>query len=551
MHRTNSRWTSAVRAVAVSTALVLAASASVAASSASAVDAGGQSVASAEGDGGTLVIAARKTPGGVDHDFNFAEEDHQIRSALNENLLALGTQTDENGLVVPSYDPADLVGRLAESWELSNDGQTITIKLREGVMSHAGNELTAEDVQYTWDRSWALEAVGYFYSTNILLFEEPNWRVVDEYTWELTTPSVNALTELLLVNNDLNIIDAKTVAANATEEDPWATQWLASNDAGFGAFTLNEWSPGNRVVLDAFEDYYRGRANVDQVIYQEVPEGSNRRALVETGEVHIAENVPHRELDSLKDSDAVRIWSTPGNRKLRFNVNHTVAPFDNVTVRQALMHAIPQDDLVSTIFVGFGTPGSSPVPSSYPNFDGSHWTYDYDPEKARALLAEAGHEDGFAFTITLDSESDAQRDAATILKTAFEDVGLSVDLNQISSAAYGSELYSRVYDAFFLQEFPILPDAGYALALNYPCGSFLNSTAYCNEEVDELIAAGVSTLDPAERTQIYSDIQRLMAEDAVEANFAEPGWQLVTAPNLSGVSWDTPNIYSLFDIELN
>ena len=283
-------------------------------------------------------------------------------------------------------------------------------------------------------------------------------------------------------------------------------------------------------------------------IYQEVPEGSNRRALVETGEVHIAENVPFSDLASLQGSDAVRIWGTPGNRLIRFEFNHQFEPFDDPAVRRALLYAIPQADIVESVFFGYANPALSPVPSTYPGYDASAWTYEYDPDRARELLAEAGYGDGFAFTITLDSESAVQRDTAAILKTAFEDVGLTVDLNEVSSATYTSEVYGRVYDAFFLQEFPIIPDSGYALALNYPCDSFLNSTGYCNEEVDSLLAAGVSTLVPEERDQIYSDIQRIMAEDAVEANLAEPGWQLVTSPNIEGVSWDTPNSYSMSDL---
>jgi peptide/nickel transport system substrate-binding protein len=496
-----------------------------------------------DGEGGqTLVVAARTTPNGLDPEFHFAEEDHQIRAAVYENLFALGTTEDENGLVVPDY--ASLEGRLAESWELTDGGRTLTVQLRQGVMSHAGNELTAEDVQYSWDRGWETGGSRKFYAEVVLLMSEPNWEVVDTYTWKITTPEPNAMLALLQMNNDLNIVDATEVQEHATEDDPWATEWLASNEAGHGPYMLEEWSPGTQVVLAAFEDHLLGETpQFTRIVYREVPEGSNRRALVETGEVQVAENVPPSELSSLQEAGSVTVWNTSGNRTLRFQVNHKTPPFDEPLVRKALLFATPIQDILDSVFFGFATELKSPVPSPYPGYDDSAWAYDHDPDEARRLLQQAGAE-GEAFDITFDSESQVQRDTATILKTAYEDVGLTVNLKEVSSATYTTEVYEKKYEAFFLQEFPILPDPGYALALNYPCGGFLNPSDYCNEEVDSLLADGASTLDTPARMEIYAEIQRIMiAEDAVEVWVAQPGWQLVTAPGISGVEWQTPNSY--------
>ena len=261
---THPRSVSTLRILAATFAVALAAT-SVASASSQRASTDDDGALAAEG-GSQIVIAARKTPNGLDHDFHFAEEDQQVRSAIYENLIALGKTTDENGLIVPSYDPADTRGETGGGWSLLRGRRrTLTVKLREGVMSHAGNELTADDVQYSWDRGWEVNGASAFYAKEILLFEEPDWRVCDRYTWEITTPSPNALTELMMINNDLNVLDSAEVKAHATEEDPWAVKWLASNDAGHGAYTLTEWSPGNRVVLTAFDDYYRERAKTDSI----------------------------------------------------------------------------------------------------------------------------------------------------------------------------------------------------------------------------------------------------------------------------------------------
>lgn len=497
----------------------------------------------------TLVVAARMTPNGIDHDFYFSEEEHQIRAAIYENLMALGTTTDENGLVVPSYEAADLQGRLAESWEVSDDNRVLTVKLREGVMSHAGNELTAEDVQYTWDRSWAVNGAQAFYAQFVLLLKEPSWEVVDKYTWKISTKDPNPLIDILMANNDLNIYDSIEVKKHATDEDPWAIEWMANHDAGHGAYTLDEWSPGNQVVLKAYDNYYRGKAAIGTVVYKAVPEGSNRRALVESGEVDIAENVPFRELKALEESEAVKIWKTEGNRVFRFELSNKTKPFSDVRVRKALLYATPTEDILSTVFFGYAKPLLGPVPSNYPMADTTTWNYTHDPEKAKELLKEAGVKEGTSFTITFDSESDLARNTATILKTAYEDVGLAPKLEEVSSATYTTELYKRKYAAFFLLEFAIIPDAGYALALNYPSDSFLNTTAYSNKEVDKLIADGFRTADQAERADIYAEAQRIMiADDPPEVWLAQPGWQLVTSPSISGVAWDTPNLYPFYDL---
>src|SRR5262249_10724166 len=175
----------------------------------------------------------------------------------------------------------------------------------------------------------------------------------------------------------------------------------------------------------------------------------------------------------------------------------------------------------------------------------------HDPAKAKQMLAAAGVKNGFNMTITFDSASEIMRDSATVLKTAFGNVGVRVTLNEVATATYTTQVYQRKYQAFFLLEFPILPDAGYALALNYPCNSFLNSTAYCNHHVDKLIAQGFATLDPAARAKIYGQIQDIMvSQDPPEAWIAQPGWQLVTRPELKGVSWTTWEGYEIHKLSL-
>jgi peptide/nickel transport system substrate-binding protein len=502
-----------------------------------------------------LVIAAGKIPNGLDHDFNFLREDHQVRMNVFQNLLELEQTANATGVLATSLDANDLVGQLAESWETSEDGRTTTVKLREGVMSHAGNELTADDVQYTWDRSWALDAVGAFYAKFNLLFDEstagapdtpgePGWEVVDKYTWRITTPTSNSLMPLLLINNDLNILDAKKMEEEATADDPWATEFLVSGDAGHGPYALVEWSPGERAVFEAFDDYYRGRPFFDEVIYLAVPEPGNRRLLLENGEADVAEWLEFRDIADLEGSAGTRLWTVADDTNLQFKLELVQArePFSSIELRQAILYATPIDDIIDSLFFGFATPGKSPVPSSFPDYNGDAWVYDYDPDKARELIASVGGE-GTEFTITFASERDLDRNTAVILKTAYEDVGFVVNIQEKPGATYGTELYEMEYEAFFFTNFPILPTASYALALQYACGGFLNFFGYCNLDVDGLVQEGIASPSLDVQKDVYGQAQTLMINDVVEVWIAEPHWILATRDDLEGVSWNTYNSY--------
>ncbi len=492
-----------------------------------------------------LVIAARKTPNGIDHDFNYTPEDHQIRAAVYDKLIALGTETDDNDMIVPSYDSSKLEGRLAESWKLSDGGRTITFTLRKGVKSEAGNELTANDLQYTWDRSWGDKGVGSFYAQNVLGITKPSWKVVSKYEWSFSTPKVNSLTTLMFVNNDLDVLDAKVVKSHATTDDPWAKKWLATHSAGFGAYRVTKFAAGNEVDLSANRNYYGEKPSFDKVIYREVPEDANRLSLVQSGQADVAEWLGPRFVSQAEKSSDVKVWTTHGNTMFRLDFNWEKAPLDNPTVRKALIYATPDEQIRKQVFYGLADQERSAVPSTYPGYSGDHWPYSHNPAKAKELLQSAGVSN-LNFDLYVDSGDTTQQDAAVLVRSAFAKAGVSVTIKPLSSASFTSQLYSGKFDMNFQPAFPILPDAGYALLVYYPCGSLLNATHYCNKDFQNAVYAANQTLDKARSDALYAEAQKIMnVDDGQAAWIAEVQWNLVTRKNLTGVNWDTPNIYQL------
>jgi peptide/nickel transport system substrate-binding protein len=491
----------------------------------------------------TLVIAARKIPDGIDADVYFNQEDQVIRNAANSFLLTLPRVEDASGVVIPDYENlTQVTGDLAESWDVSEDGLTLTVKLRQGVMSHAGNELTADDIQYTWNRSWALEGVGAFYGKFTLGLTEPTWKVVDKYTWQISTLKPNSALVPLFTNNDLIVLDSKEVKKHTTDEDPWASEWLATNEAGFGPYRIVEWSPGNRVVLEAFDGYHGEAPFFKRVIYRAVPDASQRAALVQSGAAQVAENVNYRDLQAMQDNPDVTVWDAPGNRTFWITLNEETPPFDDVRVRQALMYATPVDQILEGVYFGFGTPLTSPLVAGYPYSTSEFMIYDYDPNKARQLLKDAGASD-LSFTIHYDSGRDNERDVGAILKSAWSDVGVDVEIQGDPSSSFFTNAFGGKFDAFFEETATNTPDPGYALGLTFPCNGTFNLSNYCDPHVDKLLEEGYATPNGPKREEIYREVQRiLVADNPPVVYLLNSGFQLVTQASIGGVVWDPSNI---------
>jgi peptide/nickel transport system substrate-binding protein len=495
-----------------------------------------------------LVVAVTSTPDGLDPNPHFSIFANQAQHHLYYPLFAYSQVENETGLLVPDFDVNNWKGTLAESYELSEDGTTLTIHLRQGVISPAGNELTAEDLQWTWDRAFAIPGEGQFQIQTVLGIKERSWGVVDKYTFEVKTPKRNALLPYEMAMRKFGIAFDSTLAKqHVTDDDPWASKWLATNAAGFGPYALDSYTPGTSVVLTANPNWFQGQPYFDKVELREVPSAANRSLLVQSGEVDVALDIPPRELEALKDAPNVRIWSTPGNIVARVGFNLDTPPFDNVNFRKALLHATPVDAILKTVFFGFATPLRSPLPATWPGYDPSFWNYNYDLNKAKMLLEESGQV-GYEMVLSYPSSNPVHADFLTIMKSSFEEIGLNVELRGVPDATYFGAVSRGEYPQFIYENFPIIPDAGYGFMIAYPCEAPFNPEHYCNREVDAVLDKAVQTLDYDERIAMYKEVQRLIVEDAPEIWIAMPGWHAVTKADLKGMNWDTDNAISWFEL---
>jgi peptide/nickel transport system substrate-binding protein len=220
-----------------------------------------------------LIVAGPRTPESLDQEYPPTEAVHEARRNINEPLLRYASKKGEDGIIYEDFSKIE--GDLAEAWEVSPDKKSITFHLRKGVKSSAGNELTADDVMWTFARGWNLKANFHWYTSQVLNIVSPEdaFKKIDEYTVQVNIPYSSPLIDRLWTNIGLGILDSQELKKHVTADDPWASKWLSANSASYAPYfvTSDHYVPGQQVVYEASPNFYRGEAQIKKVIFREMP----------------------------------------------------------------------------------------------------------------------------------------------------------------------------------------------------------------------------------------------------------------------------------------
>jgi peptide/nickel transport system substrate-binding protein len=281
----------------------------------------------------------------------------------------------------------NVVGALAESWDISEDGTEYTFYLREGVKFHNGADFTAEDVLTSWEAGKdPANAYAYIHE------RAESVEVIDTYTVKITTPEPDPL---------FLVIPARDWAMIPTEYfNEVGLAGIEENPVGTGPFKFVEWVKGERVVLEAFEDYWdEGFPKVASVTFRPIPESSTRLAAIQTGEIHIANRLSSEEAQSLLGVENVQVVRYPVDRVFYIAFNNLTSgigePTEDVLVRQAMNYAVDRQAIIDALFDGFADLSTGFMTPENLGYNDAIDPYPYDPEMAQELLEEAGYPDGF------------------------------------------------------------------------------------------------------------------------------------------------------------
>lgn len=411
---------------------------------------------------------------------------------------------------------------LAESWEVAPDAASITFELRSDVVFHDGTPLDAAAVIYTFERFQEKGARSPFAGTfaNIAAMEAPDSHTVVIRFKEPTTSFLSVISSAYA-----GIISP--TAAEAAGDD------FGANPVGSGPYQLASWQPGVSVTLTRNSDYAwapslydnQGPPHIETLVFEVVPDTATQLAALQAGEVDMIFVNQPGHLALLQQDEDIVLTQVPLNGLVWLGFNCVKPPFDDVAVRQALAHAVDKDEILEAALGGIGEPAFAPLPSTLPGFDPALKEHElgYDPDRAKALLAEAGFaqgdhgawaRDGEPLRATLLTSTRPPNQAvATVLQSQLAAIGVPVEIQALEAAAAMEAAAQGQFDLLLWRY--DWSDAD-VLAIYFSSARIgrTNRLGYSNPAVDELLAAAQRQVDADERNALYFEAQTLILADA-------------------------------------
>lgn len=454
----------------------------------------------------------------------------ELRVGMGDALVVLdphtsGSQTDHQilgniyeGLTRTNVETGEAEAALAESWEANDDYTQFTFTLRPGVSFHDGSPVTAQDAKWSIDRVVNPDTKATFSSD--LAFVEST-EATDDSTLVVNLSQPFALLPTILADN---VFAAIVPEANGDN--------LMTTPIGTGPFQWDGMVPQTSVTLTRFADYWdppTGPA-IDSVTFLAIPDANAKIQALLSNQVDLVDTVPSSQVATLQGSDGIRVELFESAWTDYFAMQTQSGPFADPLVRRAVTMAINKPELTELATFGLGQAlDTMIVPASPLQVDVTPLAY--DPEAARALLAEAGYEDGFAFTFSTcgGTAFPEMITSGQVIAASLAEIGIDATFETTDSGVFANEIFvQHEFDAYVCGLSAFLDPDARTYRYFYTGGSY-NAPEYSNPEVDVALDAARQTDDLAERTELYTTAWQLITEDA-------PWVILFTFPNTLAMS---------------
>ena len=420
------------------------------------------------------------------------------------------------GLVAQELGSYKLVPGLAQSWDISKDGLTYTFKLRPNVKFHDGTPFNAEAVKFVFERQ--LNDKGPYYATGTypyvkgFLGNVAGVEVLDAGTVQIKLKAPLAPFLQYLAHQSLFMFSPESLKK-------WGKD-VVKHPVGTGPFKLDAWEPGVRVVLARNDEYWGGPPKIRQAIYVPIVEAQARLVALKTGDIDLTMDVPPDSLDELRrdpnvvvaESNSSAVWY------VMLNTRHPI--LKDRRVRQALNHAVNKDAIIRDILRGTAIVSRGPMSPVYGTFyEDNTARYPHDLDKARALLREAGHPNGFELTFLVPESGSGMQspvEMATVIQANLAQIGVRAKIQTMEWGAYLRK-YLEQPDMAEMSWNPSIGDPDHMMYMLLSSDRFppaFNAGYYQNDRVDDLLRRARTTVDEKARVPLYREAQKLVVEDA-------------------------------------
>lgn len=456
-------------------------------------------------DGAVLVAAIAGEPDQLDPHSTSAYFSFQVL----ENIFDTLVEPDEN---------LEMVGALAEDWEVSDDQLTYTFTLRDGITWHDGSEFTAEDVVYSYRRIIEEELSNAWRLGAIASVEAP-----DATTVVIT---VGAPTPDLLANlgnfKGLAIVQK----ANVDSGD------IVTAPIGTGPFKLAQYATGDHIALEANPDFWGGAPALGGVTFRFISEGSTAITALQNGEIHWTDSFEPQRVQQIESDDALVLGQVPSNDYWYLALNEANAPWDKVEARQGIAYAIDRDAIIQASTQGTAVANQLAIPET------SSWyheysTYSTDAAKAQALFDAAGGVDGTTIRFLATSEYPETVSSAQLIADQLSQFGITVDITTVDFATWLAEQSAGNFDLLMMGWLGNIDPSGFYYSQHHSSGAS-NAQGYSNPEVDALLEQGGTEVDETRRKEIYAEAATIIADECSYIYLYNPAVMQAWVPEVEG-----------------
>jgi peptide/nickel transport system substrate-binding protein len=500
-------------------------------------------VARQEGNGTTLIVGLDGSPSDLDPHSQYDYRSTMVVRSIYEGLVGLvGSATDE------------FEGLVAESWETNEDQSVWTFKIRPDLTFQDGSSCDSAAVKASYERLLGMNrgAVAVF---SRFISDPAQMTTPDPATivFDCGTPQPLFLTALASTYGP-QVVNAK-VAMEHEEDGDFGNTWLQLNaeGTGTGGWTLISFEPGQEVILERNENYWRGWEgnHFERIIIRVVEEVSTMRQLVESGDVDIIDrfSVSYEEIDALKQVPTLMVDISDSTEVEYFSMTEA-GPLASPEARQAMCYAYPYQEVIDGVYSGYASRANSLVAPSVLGYQEDGFFFETDLKKAKELLAAAGIAEGTELTLLQATGSNPAM--SELFQANLAEIGISLVIEPVDQGTRAATFYgdspAEERPSFMLWSW--WPDYNDAWNVLYPttsCDSWgskgANGGFYCNEEVDALLeeAKNASTLESY--TQILDEVQTIITEqDPPDICSSQPKWPTVLQSNIEGFAFNPINL---------